>query len=1254
MNRHSQHGSALLIVLGFLSFMVVSAVAFAVWMRTERLPSSALRRTIANRYLVKAALAQAMSRVDDAIRSHPFPGAWNTNDQASVYRDMKNCAYDWWESRVFMPPDPEGIGTTAGDPNSRFAPYTKTVSVLNFEALGYLPPPLVNDVRLLARSSWAAQWDYFNFDAGRYAFCAVNVSDYLDINKLAADAPRTSYPAKQAESANEKPPPSRFSLSYLFRDDDNAFSSPNSEAMKEFDRRVHTNRGDGEGWKDAQLVSIMDYNLSAGDVNKGNFYSPFGEMVIDNGGKPINNKLTFYRSATSRDADDIKGARRQPFVTTSWFPSNELVKCGTSFNTPLDISQTPPFPQNVLQDPVADLDSVLLDANVGMSKVFWDAMVKDRHVFCGLDRFSLFDYLDENDVPLSLAMPCVERVPMITALAPVASSSVKVEFSSAQPTEEQIDETHKKKIYNTNIKMELGGMGLRTVVVYPFREGDEPKTFTTEAFARLVFVGEKDAPAEPPVSLRSNGFAKNCRPTNRDNWAEDDKSKPFTLEAGAEPNCLFVTLPSGSADTWSTDNGLEDEQRRPWREKLLEFKDPGNLEATIFRKIEYYEIEKNAQGEVVGEKRDPAKPDDYYEVVLRPFDMNGELISTDEIPAGEMKTEDFVSLKQKNYQIRPYLVTWARIKQEYDNKKTVDMVPASYEDDKTYNDIDNTEFGQNGPDMITYALGMDVPKGNSGCDSMPIMRFPCAQGMTFTFDDVAQATSPQGGDKWFVKSCYAVDPRYNWAPENWWFDETDNNPTGLKWGEAVFGKPFNNLENRRKDQDCILNKLVAYEFGSGYDRGDRADDLFLFVSNLGYLQSVGELAFLPHLSGMSENRDPNSVLGDPKEHSQGGNDPRGTLYNGKMRLRADFDTPTSSDKTMPCALAAWKSYQNYRTNPKEYTFEFGANLYRRGLVNGSQGFYVNPYTPSEEVLLAALASSPLNYWVAGKNYDWKNKRLEKKKLAFSDYNGLLFGNNSFPALSGLDLNKIVRFLHRRFEDLASMIEIPDNMGAVELYVYQKVWEDMFDALDWSGRCNLTVQDVYENLMEYYRLEESNVRNYSEMYTRDNGNGYSDLNHFARGGGKRGFVMNIRLNMGKAIHKEDLPDGGGYKTMADPLRGQHLGRDDTFCYKELSDVDRMFLHSYWRDCFAVRQQLFLIFVRAESTALGGAGEGTPAQQGGRAVALVWRDPLPTFEEKNPSDLLPSFASDVDERDGQNSYSEDRRPHRMRVLFYRQFD
>ena len=132
---------------------------------------------------------------------------------------------------------------------------------------------------------------------------------------------------------------------------------------------------------------------------------------------------------------------------------------------------------------------------------------------------------------------------------------------------------------------------------------------------------------------------------------------------------------------------------------------------------------------------------------------------------------------------------------------------------------------------------------------------------------------------------------------------------------------------------------------------------------------------------------------------------------------------------------------------------------------------------------------------------------------------------------------------------------------------------------------------------------------------------------------------IRLNTDRVIHTDELD------LYADPFRGQYAGNaGDTTCYNNLFDIDRMFLHSYWRDCFANRQQLFLIFVRAESTALGGAGEGTPAQQGGRAVALVWRDPMPP----TGSDVY-----DV-ESQGYEAMDAKRHPHRMRVLFYRQFD
>ena len=64
-------GSALLIVLGMLSFMVVSAVGFSFYMRSSRIPSSYLRRNVAARYLVRSALAKAIEELEGDFNSNP-------------------------------------------------------------------------------------------------------------------------------------------------------------------------------------------------------------------------------------------------------------------------------------------------------------------------------------------------------------------------------------------------------------------------------------------------------------------------------------------------------------------------------------------------------------------------------------------------------------------------------------------------------------------------------------------------------------------------------------------------------------------------------------------------------------------------------------------------------------------------------------------------------------------------------------------------------------------------------------------------------------------------------------------------------------------------------------------------------------------------------------------------------------------------------------------------------------------------------
>ena len=181
MTKNARKGSALLIVLGMLAFIVVSAVAFSAYMRYSRLPSSYLRRSTATRELTKAALACAIDEIDMAVANNPYPGI----GEAYAGDHKMNC----FVHHVYC-----------GDRNSSTLPsiqpdnYSRTTPVLTLEGLAYIPPHLVNEARYFSRLSPAAEWKTFNFDAGRYAFCAIDVSDCFDVNRMRADTARSSTP----------------------------------------------------------------------------------------------------------------------------------------------------------------------------------------------------------------------------------------------------------------------------------------------------------------------------------------------------------------------------------------------------------------------------------------------------------------------------------------------------------------------------------------------------------------------------------------------------------------------------------------------------------------------------------------------------------------------------------------------------------------------------------------------------------------------------------------------------------------------------------------------------------------------------------------------------------------------------------------------------------------------------------------------------------------------------------------------------
>ena len=146
-----KRGSALLVVLGMLAFMVISAVAFSAFMRFSRLPSSYLRRTSSSRHLAKAALAEAIDIVDASIADNPHPGV---GMNSILYpRDAgTSINRNYWRNHVF-------IGT------NQLVAAEDTISTLTLEGLAYLPPALINEARYYSRHSSAAMWHTFGYDS---------------------------------------------------------------------------------------------------------------------------------------------------------------------------------------------------------------------------------------------------------------------------------------------------------------------------------------------------------------------------------------------------------------------------------------------------------------------------------------------------------------------------------------------------------------------------------------------------------------------------------------------------------------------------------------------------------------------------------------------------------------------------------------------------------------------------------------------------------------------------------------------------------------------------------------------------------------------------------------------------------------------------------------------------------------------------------------------------------------------------------
>ena len=989
-NLSSRRGSALLIVLGVLSFMVVSAVAFSVLMRQSRLPSSFMRQKVTSAYLAKAALANAMAQIDEAIGDNPYPGVGTSGGANN------------WERRVLML-DNSGGGAA--------------VSTLPLEGLAYIPPPLVNTVRYEMKRSPTAVWKTLGYDAGRYAYTAINVSDYMDVNRLRANVMR------DCTASNH------ISIAYMFENDQHTGDGTvSASAFDDFVESVAQNH-------ETRLVSMADYALAIGSGKFGStgFTSPFYDYITS----PTKDGVMYGDDA------QIENIRRQKFVTDSWYPLGFTNQ--TTTTKALTDADNQPFKSGfasnfdeLLRDPLNDQDIL-------------------RHLNLP-ERVAFMDYLDDDNVPTSLALPTMESAPMLTGLT-ITPQANTFQFGVKSDSADDIVTPATKDATTGQVKTpktvqrlwKITGfngtpqIGASVTAVFPFKRSTVKKINSLTTFPVQMLVKAYLVPEDKVSENTRLEGSFSCRPTSTDAWRN-----AWLLADAGDPCVTF--LGTGSL---SLKNGgeIDDEANTVMEASfLMNAEAPASAAYPIF-------------GVKVTDQEDGSTPACVYDGSR--LQSAGGLRSVNLTDAGGTAIAG-----TENAKFRWMFFAWVRVLGE--NNKTVDLFPACFKDDNVYNGISLGDAAS----VMPTTLGEPAQEAVVPVKGPLALDLQLAKFVDATNPLTSDLAADNGGgfDATDAKDLmlYCDDPRYNWAPEDWY------------------------ASSGAISADGWLSRAKTQQTGASC----RSHDIFQFISNQGYLQSLGELQFIPLVrKSWSDYQEANPI---------------GTSFcNNTGRYGGQPFANRTGVGNLANADYMWKTYSffDYNGGCDPDGSDGAYSPYKWGLVDAPDGAVVSPYA-EEELMMAALANTPYDYIVTS--------LAEAGELTLEN-GGRKYCFSGFSSEAQID------------------------------------WED---------------------------LEKIAAQVKSQILSTD------------------WWAMDA------------------WREKGDTLFGQSVG-----C--KIHDVDRKFLAAYWKNCFANRQQLFLVFVRAEPTVMGAASSGhTPAQLGARAVALVWREPES------------SVAADG--------------PHRMRVLFYHQFE
>ena len=868
--RPAKKGSALLIVLGMSAFMLVSAIAFSAYMRAARLPSSYLRRTSSARLLVKAGLARAIDAIDRAINNNPHPGVGSMSAGGA-----KNI----WKHRVFMGSDQE------------LSP-DGTVSPLCLEALAYIPPPLVNEARYYSRRSPTCQWASLGFDSGRYAYCALDVSDYFDVNRLTANSARSSAPAR------------RTSFAYLFESDTHKSSGSGASTwdsfMEQFRGQADEDTLRYDFKANSPLISIADFNLALGRRGKiGELYSPFYDYLQNSGG------TGFYNTSSDADEDRL---RRMTFVTDGLFCEEEDEEVGDDGNPverfDLNDGDNQPFAPDFL----AATKPALSDAVLG-KRLLSDGHMKWLEKLSGLGCAALYDYLDPDHVPISLAVPTTERVPMICGMRPSLPNSkfgVRKELTPEKNDTviENIDATTRKverKVrYMIDSNKFIAGFlpgEIKTLVVFPFAHADEKDgSFNIDGRVSMFFTSEE-------MSLRTGevGDILHLDSSTIGNSGLDSAKGLVNIKLSEVPLSIASKI------------SQEEDAVKEIPLSLREGQTLGaalSLEGNEILSITYRWTQKKNTN--TGGVASLGNWTPEFDNVWKNPQIADEIVAHCGIPALKADgtvDEDFTDAKMAEFvksginegkRMILNAAVWLRIKDA--DGKIVDMVPACLNDDKIQNSV-------NDPDPRIQIVGKDEFAGAP----FPMMRFDTGIDFTLSVQELNNLSwaNQEKDIQIEPEGAIVADPRYNFAPEHWF--KVSGNLTAASY-------------------------LESCQVGTN----DRDADIFMATSDAGYMQSPHEVAFLPRLTDLR-------LYGEKVSSGNMVAPDRG--YDGKT-------IPGSFSQTANNALA-WRTY-----DPIDIDYDAFCDLPWK---SEGAGYKINPYSDSTNVLMAAFANTPIDWKRASTN-----------------------------------------------------------------------------------------------------------------------------------------------------------------------------------------------------------------------------------------------------------------------------------------------